>query len=121
MPGVCQTTQCRFDFVPPALVVESTPDQLCDERAPFPSAGAPVQFGNHLFIQSYVYTHVPNLAQCSAHMEAALSQAVRWQLAANLRPVHCCSMPACEPPERDREQQMLDHSGSEVKRKWNNA
>ncbi|MCY4181642.1 MAG: hypothetical protein OXF43_01965 [Gammaproteobacteria bacterium] len=60
--SVCQAAKRSLDFVPAALVVEAKPDQFRDKRASSPRPSAPVDLGNELIVQCYVYAHVPRVA-----------------------------------------------------------
>ena len=51
-----------LDIVPSPLVIESAPNQLCDECAASPAPSPPVEFGNELVVNSNVQSHVPTIA-----------------------------------------------------------
>ncbi len=69
MSGIGQAAERRVDFVRSALVFKSTSDQLRDISAPFSRAGTSVQISDQLFIQGYMYTHVPRLTHNLAHKQ----------------------------------------------------
>ena len=54
-----------LDIVPSPLVFKSSPDQLRDECAASPAAGAPIEFGDKLVVDCYVQSHVPMIAHCA--------------------------------------------------------
>jgi hypothetical protein len=62
VPVVGKLPERAFDVVPAPLVFETTPNQFGDERTAPPRARSLVEFGDQIVVQSYVQTHVLNLA-----------------------------------------------------------
>ena len=51
-----------FDVVPTPLVLQRSPDHLCDERAAPSRACPPVELGYQIIIERYVQSHVLMIA-----------------------------------------------------------
>jgi hypothetical protein len=50
-----------FDVVPTLFVVETSSDQLSDERTALASPHPPVEFGDESIVERYVQSHVPRI------------------------------------------------------------
>ena len=54
--------ECRLDFIPTPLLVESPLDQSSDESATLLGTGTAVEFGHEIVVQGDVQPHAVNLA-----------------------------------------------------------
>lgn len=57
MTRVSNRSKRTFDVVPPAFVVQTSTNQLGDERAPPPRPHAAIEVGNEVIVERYVQTH----------------------------------------------------------------
>ena len=63
--GVGNRAQRRLDLVPTSLVLQRSPDRLCDERASPSRAGPAVELGYQMVVQRYVHAHASTVAHKS--------------------------------------------------------
>jgi hypothetical protein len=62
MPELIDCAEGRLDQLPATLVLERLPDSLCNECAAAPHTHPRVQLPHQCIVESYVHTHVLNLA-----------------------------------------------------------
>jgi hypothetical protein len=62
---IVERAQRSLDIVPPLLVLETTPDELDNHRAPPSTPSPPIKLGDDRIVNGDVQAHVHTLAHCA--------------------------------------------------------